>query len=386
MPSIAISRKRMNPMSRRLSPHASSRTASEVGSLHLLDRSSRRVVGVLRVVAAAEELVVRPDGPRSAGEVQLVLGHPHEDPLAHDLPVAVGEDGVLGLPDVEDGERVDRDVGEEPQRVGPLHGELHERRPVADVARLLPGQALVDPVRVLEGLEVRAEADVAVGRRIERDRRDGVQADVSSRKLVVQAYVEEESAVNERHGAGHEGRPDARGADRERGRAAAAAGRRAGGDRGAARTSRRSCTEAFLDARLLRPLRAAALRRPRARRRHVRPDREGDRTRLRLDRVVPRAVDEPRAAGRLLVAGLRAGRDLRRRRLPLRIGRRAGRHGDGRSTAAGGSTGRSRSRRARRTPRSTSGRSLRRNPTGRRSCSRSSRRAASGRCSTTGAT
>ena len=31
MPSIVTSRKRMNPMSRRLSPHASSRTARDVG-------------------------------------------------------------------------------------------------------------------------------------------------------------------------------------------------------------------------------------------------------------------------------------------------------------------------------------------------------------------
>ena len=111
--------------------------------------------------------------------------------------------------------------------------------------------------------------------------------------------------------------------------------------------------EEFLDAGFYGLYVPAPLRRLRARRAGVRARRPGGRARLRVDRVVPRAGDEPRADGRLVVAAGGSGRDLRQRRLPRGIGGRAGGHRRTAPTTAGRSTARSRSPRARPTRRTT---------------------------------
>src|SRR5438093_2492074 len=59
-------------------------------------------------------------------------------------------------------EAVDRDVRKELQDIGPFEATLPEEGPVADVARLLPGHALVDPVRVLG--QPPANGEVPLGR------------------------------------------------------------------------------------------------------------------------------------------------------------------------------------------------------------------------------
>src|SRR5207249_6811728 len=71
------------------------------------------------------------------------------DAFVDHLTVVVAVDDVLGLMDGELREAVDRDVRKELQDIGPFEATLPEERPVADVARLLRGHALVDPVRVL---------------------------------------------------------------------------------------------------------------------------------------------------------------------------------------------------------------------------------------------
>ena len=119
-------------------------------------------------------------------------------------------------------------------------------------------------------------------------------------------------------------RPDSGGDGRARGGAAPQADRRPGGDRAAHVLLGRDA-RGVLGCGLLPPVRPAALRRLRVRRADLRQRRAGDRPRVRVDRVVPGTRDEPRADGRLVVAPGGAGRDLRGRRLPLRVGRGAGR-------------------------------------------------------------
>ena len=142
-----------------------------VRSLHLQDELARAELRRLGVVAALAELVVGPGDAGPAGEEVLLLGELHQHAFAHDLAGAVAEDDVLGLSDVELGEAVDRDRGEELQRVATFDPHLCERRPVADVERVLPGHALVDPVGVLPRLEARAE--LRVGVHVARDRQGG---------------------------------------------------------------------------------------------------------------------------------------------------------------------------------------------------------------------
>ena len=89
----------------------------------------------------------------------------------------------------------------------------------------------------------------------------------------------------------------------------------------------------------------------------LRAGRAGDRARLRVHRAGALGLAMNHALhGRLVVAAAGAGRDLRRRRLPLRARwpRRSGRAA--RPTTAGRSTARSRSARASRTRRTTWGR------------------------------
>ena len=143
------------------------------------------------------------------------------------------------------------------------------------------------------------------------------------------AYDPPDERPGARVGAGPPGartrsRPDQGGDDRPRGRAAAAARRRPGRDR-AAHLLLAGDARGVPRRGLLPPVRPATIRRLRVRRPDLRPGRAGDRARVRVDRVVPRAGHEPCADGRLVVAAGGSGRDLRRRRLPLRVGGGAGR-------------------------------------------------------------
>ena len=111
------------------------------------------------------------------------------------------------------------------------------------------------------------------------------------------------------------------------GRAAPEADRRAGRDRGA-HLSLRGAPPGLPGRRLLPLLRAAPLRWLRVRRLDVHADDAGALARLRLDRLVRVARLRARPADRLVVGRAGAGGDLRRRRFPLRLGRRADRHRD----------------------------------------------------------
>ena len=78
----------------------------------------------LRVVMALAELIVGPGDAGTAGEQVILFGELHQHAFAHDLAGVVAEDDVLGLPDIEFGETVDRDGGEEPQGVAALDAHL----------------------------------------------------------------------------------------------------------------------------------------------------------------------------------------------------------------------------------------------------------------------
>ena len=97
-----------------------------------------------------------------AEQHEFVFAEPAHDSLVDDLAVGVAMDRVLGLSDREIGKAVDGQVGKQPERVAPTEAPLPQKRPVADVACLLPRHALVDPVSVL-GLSP-TDGEVAFGR------------------------------------------------------------------------------------------------------------------------------------------------------------------------------------------------------------------------------
>ncbi len=133
-----------------------------VRSLHLEDELPRTDLRDLAVVVALAELIVGPGHAGPAGEQVILLGALHQHALAHNLASVVAEDDVLGLSDIKPGQAVDGDPGEELERIAALDSQLPERRPIADIERVLPGHALVDPVRVFPRLEARAELRVGV--------------------------------------------------------------------------------------------------------------------------------------------------------------------------------------------------------------------------------
>src|SRR3954466_12610697 len=143
-----------------------------VGPLHLEDELFWPDHAADRVEAALAEHVLGPGHAGTADEQQIVLGQPHQDALADDLAVRIAQHDMLRLPDVEFREAAAGDRGEELQRVRAGDLELAERRPVADVERLLPRHALVDPVRVFPRLEGLTETRVGRHATVERNFRD----------------------------------------------------------------------------------------------------------------------------------------------------------------------------------------------------------------------
>jgi hypothetical protein len=93
------------------------------------------------------KVVVGPE--TAAAEEQEFLGiQTAQDAFVNDLAVLVGMDDVHRLTNVEPGETVDGNIGEQLEDIRPSEPAFPQKRPVADVTRLFPRHALIDPVGI----------------------------------------------------------------------------------------------------------------------------------------------------------------------------------------------------------------------------------------------
>jgi hypothetical protein len=161
----------------------------------------------LGVEAAVAELVVGPGHAGPAGEEKVFLGEPHQHAFAHDLAGAVAQDDVASPVRPRTAQSCSR---RHLRRISAPRARApaswRAGRPVADIERVLPRHALVDPVGVLPWLERAAELRVGVdvarhrqggaravsppddfGRAHERRRREGV-ASATTPSITMRAY------------------------------------------------------------------------------------------------------------------------------------------------------------------------------------------------------
>ena len=129
------------------------------------------VPGDRHVVVAGLRVVLHPVvGRGTTDESDLVVVQEEEDPVADHVSVVVAGDELLGPVGLGVRERVDAEVGEQPDDVGAFDLKVgHVMRLVEERARLHPGDLLVAPVRELGGhCRVDVGTDLRVARHLDR--------------------------------------------------------------------------------------------------------------------------------------------------------------------------------------------------------------------------